>query len=867
MNVKVCLDEEKFVCKPDKSCVKKINNRIAGQICSMSITDLARAIGEEGKTFCPSVFKYNHRKGNNFQEMQLFVLDFDSGVEYEVIREKCNEYELPIAFAYHTFGSSLECPKYRIVLCHAVPVKMKWLADMMYTMLKEIFPEADKACFEVARMFYGGKGVIESTEDLMFSADGLAYVYQRCLFEKDETNYARNIGRLAGRYGIGIKDKGIMNICTYQWGEMEEKEDNPIKDIIEIPPNSSKIVFYGKKETTHQHQINMCGQKVKQISHISQERICETCELSDRFFHGEYLDHTLKFLLATNFIQIKGMSENFLDVLRNDGDYKKYKKWKFDLRYMKAMQYKPQNCDENCPYAAECCHDVNLCLSLTGRRKIRKLGKAEPFVTLEESYAGMEQALKDAISARDQAIHLIDGQTGLGKSHAYQKLMPDLSTPTIIALPTVKLKNEIAGRLDGYVVEALSLKELDMPEEVAGEVQALYGRGLFKEAKKRICKYADEVKNPLKKKRYEKYLKFDEVLKKQEKHIVMTHAYLLQMSAVQLEGYNIIIDEDILATILRNTRSVSIADIKTAIQAGQLTGNIEEEMKQLLVMPDDSYLKPKLAAGRNYIPQEIQDRLRIYGNVNELFCAGALHRNNDTVEYFVPQNLPSKKIIIMSATLNETVYRLFFRERQIVTYHTPRARYKGHLKQYTYHSMSRNCMNELGKQYGGNMKIINHIKKFIPDWEYGISFKEYDSVLKGGMHFGNAAGIDACKGKNGIIIGTPHLNEGSYKLIACYLGGNMNCDSAKIRRMRVNYKEYEFNMMTYEDENLRQIQLYMISSELEQCIGRSRLLREDATVYLFSNFPCEQAELIQEDYLGGCGNEERADVPQGDISR
>lgn len=70
------------------------------------------------------------------------------------------------------------------------------------------------------------------------------------------------------------------------------------------------------------------------------------------------------------------------------------------------------------------------------------MGKAEPFVTLEESYTSMEQALKDAISARDQAIHLIDGQTGLGKSHAYQKLMPDLSTPTIIALPTVKLKGE-----------------------------------------------------------------------------------------------------------------------------------------------------------------------------------------------------------------------------------------------------------------------------------------------------------------------------------------------------------------------------------------------------------------------------------------
>ena len=41
----------------------------------------------------------------------------------------------------------------------------------------------------------------------------------------------------------------------------------------------------------------------------------------------------------------------------------------------------------------------------------------------------------------------------------------------------------------------------------------------------------------------------------------------------------------------------------------------------------------------------------------------------------------------------------------------------------------------------------------------------------------------------------------------------------------------------------------MIGSEMEQCIGRSRLLRENAVVYVFSNFPCVQAEIIQTDYL------------------
>ena len=54
---------------------------------------------------------------------------------------------------------------------------------------------------------------------------------------------------------------------------------------------------------------------------------------------------------------------------------------------------------------------------------------------------------------------------------------------------------------------------------------------------------------------------------------------------------------------------------------------------------------------------------------------------------------------------------------------------------------------------------------------------------------------------------------------------------------------------TYKNVLLRKIQMYMISSELEQCIGRARLLRKDNTVYVFSDFPVEQAMIRFDDYL------------------
>lgn len=856
MEIKISLDNQKFTHKPERSNIGRINNRIAGQIRTETLVALAKYIGKDGRSFCPAIFEYKHRKKENFREMQLFVLDFDDGTDYRTIKDKCEAFGLPVFFSYHTFSSTQDIPKYRVVLCHQVPISMKWLAEMMLDMLKELFPEADTACFEISRMFFGGKGVIEYCEEAVFSVDRLVYEYQRYLFLKDESNYVRNIGRIARKYQIQLKEKGFMNICTYKYGEMEEKNANPYKVIIELAGNSSKIIFYRTEETTThtQHQNYMCKSRPK-IRHVTEERLCSVCRLAAEYFGGGELNHSQKFLLATNLIHMEGMLSGFLNVLRAYNNRNSYQKWKFALRYMQAMQYKPERCDGNCPYARICSHDNNICLTLTGRKKIRKLVQNEEFVPIEKSYSAMELNLKRAIAAKDNAIYLIYGQTGLGKSYAYKILMEELERPTIFALPTVKLKNEIAKGAPVSVMEVISLQELSIPKNVLSEIQSLYDRGLHREAKKKIREYSDSLEDTLKKRRFEEYLKIDDILEKKESHIIMTHARFLQMSEEQLEGYDIIIDEDILMTILKNTRAVQCEDVEKALQAGLISdpGTVTE-IKRLLELPKDSYLKSKKYDSGNYISQKIQDENYIGGNINDLTHAGSYHLNGDAIEYFVPQKLPAQKIIILSATLNQAVYRLYFPERKIFFYDTPKAKYKGRLKQYTFHSMSRKNLLEVGEKYGGEQKIIDAIKAFVPEWNYGISFKKYDPCLNGGMHFGNAAGIDSFKGKNGIIIGTPHLNESSYKLIGCYLDIDMNGSSAKMQRQLIQYKGYEFNMMTYGDQKLREIQLYMISSELEQCIGRSRLLREDATVYLFSNFPCEQAELIQEDYLIEMGN-------------
>ena len=54
---------------------------------------------------------------------------------------------------------------------------------------------------------------------------------------------------------------------------------------------------------------------------------------------------------------------------------------------------------------------------------------------------------------------------------------------------------------------------------------------------------------------------------------------------------------------------------------------------------------------------------------------------------------------------------------------------------------------------------------------------------------------------------------------------------------KIEYNGFKFKFNCYEDELLKNIQLSLIESDLIQAVGRSRTLRTNATVQVYSNFP------------------------------
>ena len=162
------------------------------------------------------------------------------------------------------------------------------------------------------------------------------------------------------------------------------------------------------------------------------------------------------------------------------------------------------------------------------------------------------------------------------------------------------------------------------------------------------------------------------------------------------------------------------------------------------------------------------------------------------------------------------------------------AKYKGKLIQYFDNSYSRRYIERNEKTYEEIEKIVGNVPK--------ITFKKYSND-EYGIHFGNSEGCNCMKGQDMAVIGTPHMADFIYKLLAYQMGYNSEND--KLRYQEVCHNGYKFWFYTYQNELMRRIQFWMIESELEQSVGRARLLREDCTVWLFSDFPLMQSELKQ----------------------
>ena len=158
----------------------------------------------------------------------------------------------------------------------------------------------------------------------------------------------------------------------------------------------------------------------------------------------------------------------------------------------------------------------------------------------------------------------------------------------------------------------------------------------------------------------------------------------------------------------------------------------------------------------------------------------------------------------------------------------------GPLHQYPGKSMSRSSI-------ASDSGIVRRLmKRFDMDEERVITFMKENI---GPLHFGNTDGSNILEGKDILVVGTPYHADFLYKLAAFTMGLDFDEDE-EVGPQVVTHNGYRFRFTTFQNEDLQHLQFWMIESELEQAVGRARLLRNSCKVHLFSNFPLSQAKMV-----------------------
>lgn len=868
---------KKYKSKPsgiEIACSKKkaINN-----YDKYSIDEIAKGVGEEGCSFIPALLVGGMKK-ENFKSIQLFALDFDDAEKcsFRSVMERSRYFDLPVAFAYRTLSCNDvgEPQKYRVVYVFETVVDDSSFAFFIYHSLQRIFPEADSACIDLARIFLGGKGLLYEDDYARVKLVNLLNTLYSVL-DDDNHHFLRNLRSFMKKVpNIDIINNQIVVGYVNQMSIFGANLDPA--NIKYLGESTNAPIFYLKRESGKNinfHQNNTCSH----VSRIDFDNIAPTCKLFNDFSLGKELNHQERFLIFTNLLNIQGGLKLFYDILEKNYDEETVSKWRASYKYCK--NYHPMSCKNNCPYCEACskeCEEVNIVLRLLHDKKII-VKENEKYVPIEAAFSRLCDNLTKAVKSRKEEVHMIKAQTALGKTTAIRKIINDNPDKRfLIAEPTNILKKEV---YDDLLQESVEVDVTDsvrdsifISEELKQQYFSLHERGFHVEAKKVIVDYLNEFikENPECRAKIENLTRIVESPGKlNSRVIVTTHAKLLTMDEIVLNSFDeVIIDEDILyLQILSQNCSVSVDTLKNNLSAkDKIIAEVASEMLKAKegCFYEATWFYPQIRRCDSARDDDLDDEFDIYDedepeesfcigeNLNDTLIAGAYVKLKNTVYYMPRKDFKRRKYIILSATYDSDVYRHFFKKQgmELVEYPSDTVKYKGCLKQAAYYSLGRGMLK---KEIDIFSKVRQDLGRDIPI----LTFKCMELELQGkislnneNIHFGNAIGVNCFKGKDLVIVGTPYMNELAYKLPVCFLYGPQAVPkAAKMNYRRIEYNGKSFLITTYSTEELQRYHMYSLESELEQCVGRARLLRYDCTVYVLSSFPCNQAQINIDDYL------------------
>jgi len=822
--------------KPTGGGVAQISKRLT---CTSGTVDELIGLIASGHTWTTGVFD-GSRSDANFTSAELLALDIDGGMSVEAALGRCSEYSMMPAFGYQTFGSTPEKERFRLVWLLEKPIVDAETYRLAIKALLKIFPESDKACKDPARMWYGtNNGAFQVNPEAAYTLEDIRDRVGECAYVTDPAHAARTVKEFARL----LDDRSTGGVYE-NLPKFGDKTVEPLYINRDLPPHHQDG---GCLPDAHNGTSTLGGAVERNVDWKAVEY---GCRLLREFIAGEDLPHDHTFGILTNALAARGGEKRFIEGMKARGEgandrwtYWRVKCWEYG--------YFPMRCENFCPYAEICQHGTNLLhQGRFFRGSVRRVSSEEKkLVSAEESLAVFKQGFNEALGAQDDDIWLGIGEVGLGKTELYLDVKNCL-----ICLPTHKLTGEVHERMIAFGnTDAIRVPKLpSISPEFDDEVERLHALGLHFQAREMVDSEilkAEQRRNwgqdP---EAYDEelleYARTDSLMRKGGTTCLVTHDKFLR-SRLDTSVYNgVIIDEDILGKTIHSD-SCAVSDLRQLLRIGGGDAFVESVLDSA----------PEILHPRPHVVSTVQSKLidllvenpdRFGTNVLSLFdCAFYTQtrvNNVDTICYCSEPTLPTGKVIVLSASANEEIYRRAFRNRGLHVWRAPQAEHAGEIIQICY-PMSRHKLS--GEKAEELCRAVESITGDIPV----ISFKalQRSELLKTmpNWYFGNLEGLDELAGQDIAIVGANHRPEVVYHMYAAALGHKPTRLESHLSYQTVVHNGYKFSFMTYdEDSFLRTIQMWLLESDLVQAVGRARTLRNDCIVHVFSDLVLKQATQV-----------------------
>lgn len=884
---------EKNIYEPGMVNIRLVKNQV-----SIRVNELIKEI-IEGKSFTLAAFKEGddgkiHRTKACWESQDLLALDFDDGITPEQFLDRSKQLNLMPTFVYTSFNDTPELRKFRAVYVLKERLYDYRDANTCTLALMELFKECDKACKDPSRLYYGGRNIIYKDITQVIDPHEILDAYCNSLFlSEDNSNYKRNIRTFCSKVALnlenGLPKKNVVNIpdsiSIYRGRDISDKNYfNYASSEEEVRMNSVNVDEKNGKKVIYSIKDEKVKRKVHKDIKINEIR----CPLWRMFLSGLIYPFDDEFMhICLNLFFIEGGERAIRKAVDNmpiaSDEVKRLYKQK--IGYFKSRYLNISRCKSYCPkfngkrkrdemdalelakvLNDECNNEGYTILdTIVNRRGNIRVTEGIELITVEEAREKLNKVFTDVLLDYDpEAIHVIKADPGIGKTEAIRNI--GNFSKTVIAYSNHKLGSEISERL--AIKDAIHLKDVDITDKrILEECSHYLNIGYYKESYNILKRYKEMLLNKEYENNIDQELALEEVNKVDEflsnlqdlrittKPILCTHSKMLNLNNKNVDTY--IIDEDIVPTLCPTIKldfhrimvleqMAMASDNKLLINGlrvlkGCITSAIENT-SVVIKVPTIHYDKKEvvkfIAANAGYLQENIIDML----SLKFIMCDSKGH-----VVGIIKRNLPKGKIIIMSATANETIYKELFKDRNVVFHRVDHIKPKGNLVLH-YGGYSRSYFNK------SIDKVIKRVKEETEGIKNIITFKKYKHHFeKEGFNviatYGACTGIDKYNGQDLIVAGTPHCNDSYYKLMAALIRADAQV-VATPEYQNVKRNGFEFYINTFnaeiedsDSELLREIQYYYIESELAQAVGRARLISNDATVHYFASYPLVGSKL------------------------